>query len=280
MNGSKAWYLSRTLWLNLIGTVIAVLMAVLNQDWIADHPQLSAGIGSILGVLNILLRFLTSQPIVATNGGRHFLIIAIAALLVPGAAFAQDQTFVVKAPTGDYLLVVKSDGNHELHQAVVVTPSGTIPPPPPGDDLTAIVRTETARVTTYPNVQAHKSGLSILYQAMAQGVGNGSLTVAQSQTQLEALRQQLWGSVNAPAWANWVKAVDPVVNQHTTAAARAQAYMEVANGLDASPFSTVPGGAAARGDILNRIIDLIVSGQAMQIIEFLLKLLDLFGGGS
>jgi fluoride ion exporter CrcB/FEX len=58
---TKRWFHSKTLWVNVIGTLIAILsltefMAVIPKEW-------TPSILLVIGVLNIILRSITTQPI-------------------------------------------------------------------------------------------------------------------------------------------------------------------------------------------------------------------------
>lgn len=55
---------SRTIWVNVLVLVIVALTAVLNDDMVKEHPQLTLWFGMALALANIGLRFLTEAPIV------------------------------------------------------------------------------------------------------------------------------------------------------------------------------------------------------------------------
>lgn len=60
----KPWYLSKTLWANAIVVVIALLGFVAGDQFpITLGPEVVYVIGFVLGILNLVLRFLTNQPI-------------------------------------------------------------------------------------------------------------------------------------------------------------------------------------------------------------------------
>ena len=67
----KPWYASRTIWFNailmIVGVVVYVLQGIqtgqLQAPWVIDEATLTFWIG----VLNMVLRFVTTQPI-ATGG--------------------------------------------------------------------------------------------------------------------------------------------------------------------------------------------------------------------
>jgi len=59
----KKWVKSKTMWVNIGVATVSVLTALSNVDFIAAHPQTVAFIGAVVGVVNILLRTVTHQPI-------------------------------------------------------------------------------------------------------------------------------------------------------------------------------------------------------------------------
>lgn len=62
-SNSKAWWKSKTIWVNGLSAGIAVLTALQGQALIQDHPSAAAGIVAGLNVLNIALRIVTSLRI-------------------------------------------------------------------------------------------------------------------------------------------------------------------------------------------------------------------------
>lgn len=63
MQDSKSLLTSKTFWINALTTGVAVLTAVGGQAWVAEHPAATAMIGAGLALLNIGLRYVTTQPI-------------------------------------------------------------------------------------------------------------------------------------------------------------------------------------------------------------------------
>jgi len=61
MNECKPKYLSKMLWVNGLVLVMGILDLVSKQDWIPQ--QWVAVIIMSIGILNIILRFMTNQPI-------------------------------------------------------------------------------------------------------------------------------------------------------------------------------------------------------------------------
>lgn len=60
---SKPWWLSKTIWANVISAAVAVLGALAGHEWIATHPEWVAGLVLASSVLNVVLRFLTTEPV-------------------------------------------------------------------------------------------------------------------------------------------------------------------------------------------------------------------------
>lgn len=54
---------SRTFWVNAFIVVGAALTGIMGTDVIASNPGLIAVFGSILGIVNIVLRLVTKEPI-------------------------------------------------------------------------------------------------------------------------------------------------------------------------------------------------------------------------
>jgi hypothetical protein len=57
----KEWYLSKTLWMNVISLLIAILLAIAGHESIPS--QTSELVLMIVAFLNIVLRFVTQQPL-------------------------------------------------------------------------------------------------------------------------------------------------------------------------------------------------------------------------
>ena len=61
---AKKWWMSKTLWTNVVILLITLITTAITQKLIA--PEIGA---AVLGIANIILRFLTNQPIDTGNGG-------------------------------------------------------------------------------------------------------------------------------------------------------------------------------------------------------------------
>lgn len=63
----KPWYLSKTIWANVVAFIIAALTTVLQMTEVIDlgphGPTIISGITSAIAVANIILRAITKSPI-------------------------------------------------------------------------------------------------------------------------------------------------------------------------------------------------------------------------
>ncbi len=59
----KTWYQSKTIIVGIVTSVVSILALLQGQDVIKENPELVAALGTVLGVLNIILRFLTDKPV-------------------------------------------------------------------------------------------------------------------------------------------------------------------------------------------------------------------------
>ena len=65
MNDTTVWYQSRTIWLNVIGIVVEAL--TLDQLGAVVPPEARPYIALVVGILNIVLRTLTSTSLTLTK---------------------------------------------------------------------------------------------------------------------------------------------------------------------------------------------------------------------
>ena len=61
MQNSKRWFESKTLWLSIATSVVGILMAV--SESITETGGEAGVLMTIIGVMNGLLRYITSKPI-------------------------------------------------------------------------------------------------------------------------------------------------------------------------------------------------------------------------
>lgn len=54
---------SKTFWTNALAAVVSIAVYFQDSELLVDKPEVVAGIGAGLGVLNIILRLLTKKPI-------------------------------------------------------------------------------------------------------------------------------------------------------------------------------------------------------------------------
>lgn len=54
---------SKTVIVNVLMVVASVLAVLQGHEVIVENPQVVAGIGAVMGVVNVVLRFLTTKPV-------------------------------------------------------------------------------------------------------------------------------------------------------------------------------------------------------------------------
>jgi|GEM_PF-1520463 len=59
----KAWWMSKTIWLNSLTAAIATLTVLQGQAIVSEYPKAAAALVAGLSVLNIGLRLITVLPI-------------------------------------------------------------------------------------------------------------------------------------------------------------------------------------------------------------------------
>lgn len=59
----KRWFKSKTLYFNVLITASGIFAAIEASDWIMANAQISAIVLSVVGAINLALRFFTSEPI-------------------------------------------------------------------------------------------------------------------------------------------------------------------------------------------------------------------------
>ena len=60
---SKPWYQSRTVWVNVLTALVAMLGALSGSEWIAAHPEWVSVIALVVSLLNVALRFATTEGV-------------------------------------------------------------------------------------------------------------------------------------------------------------------------------------------------------------------------
>ena len=60
---TKSFIKSRTFWVNLVTLLVGIAACVAGSEIIVEYPQIIAVLAAVQGALNIVLRFITTQPI-------------------------------------------------------------------------------------------------------------------------------------------------------------------------------------------------------------------------
>lgn len=59
----KKTFQSKTIWFGTITAVLSALTFFQGEEWVKEYPQVAAGIGVGVGLLTVVLRFVTTKPL-------------------------------------------------------------------------------------------------------------------------------------------------------------------------------------------------------------------------
>ena len=66
--GEKALLQSKMVWVGIITVILSALAELQGQEFIVSHPGVVSAIGLVIGLLTVVLRFFTNQPIKRLGG--------------------------------------------------------------------------------------------------------------------------------------------------------------------------------------------------------------------
>lgn len=97
MASPKSPLASKTVWINFLTVLVGALTVLTGSEWIQDHPALAAVLLLILGLVNVVLRFISTTPL-------KFLwliplLLCVSAAEAAGLAFSPDKAVIVLADT-------------------------------------------------------------------------------------------------------------------------------------------------------------------------------------
>jgi hypothetical protein len=88
----KPFWQSRTFWLNLATLVVTLGTTLLGLDWIRENPEAAALIGALIAAANLVLRFLTAEPV------RLLALVLAAGLAAAGAGCSAKAEARIQGP--------------------------------------------------------------------------------------------------------------------------------------------------------------------------------------
>ena len=59
----KSWWKSKTVWVNVVVLVGAVVTVLAGNEWVMSNPQLAGVLLAVSGGLNMILRLVTKEAI-------------------------------------------------------------------------------------------------------------------------------------------------------------------------------------------------------------------------
>lgn len=54
---------SKTIWVNLLSLIAAIVTLLIGEEWVRENPRLVSILGTVLTVTNIVLRFVTTESL-------------------------------------------------------------------------------------------------------------------------------------------------------------------------------------------------------------------------
>jgi hypothetical protein len=268
LSDSKPWYQSKTVWVNVISAIIAIVMALAGQDFIKNNPQLVSLAVLVLAVLNAVLRWVTTLPLSVS------IWLLAAALFFGGGASAlaaPDDTAILVdgAIASQYIVTIDGKGGVTLVPLARVVRPGPAPTPGPGPtptpltDRAKVVMAAAQKVTGDTDRAGTATGLAEMYRQLAAVVdANPTITPASLLTALTTANNTFLASrsvltqwqpvrdVMGTYWTGLQAQGAPVASYSTL-------LKESAAGLDAS----APNAATGKGinpDMLKLIMQIIM----------------------
>lgn len=65
----KGLFQSKTAWVNILTAIVSVGTYITNSDLLANNPEVVAIAGTVIGVVNVVLRLITKEPITGVVKG-------------------------------------------------------------------------------------------------------------------------------------------------------------------------------------------------------------------
>lgn len=62
----KKFYESKTVWLGILTLIVSVLTFMQGEEWVTQYPKIVSAVGTAIGVLTIVLRYLTENAMALT----------------------------------------------------------------------------------------------------------------------------------------------------------------------------------------------------------------------
>ncbi len=212
MRHGKPFWKSKTIWVNALTLLLSILTALAGSDFV-DPKVVAIITGILIPIVNILLRFVTNQPISAEGSGRRYVRIAVFGLICAGFASTAVADVLLVTKSGYYLLKTGSDGVPYVEQIDQVIKldepedPGPNPPQPPTDPFEKLKRlasSEAAKV----NEPTTRKALAKVYGMVADRIESGDLDYSRAFEAVSAASDAVLGVTDsAEKWAPWRKAV-------------------------------------------------------------------------
>jgi hypothetical protein len=239
----KSWWESKTLWINGITLIAAVLVAVSSALTPDGQPILPANIMPYvlmaITIANTVLRFLTTAPLQPVK----LLIVGLLLLIGSSQAMAADVAVVLDdSKPGTFLVTIDAKGVVAVSPLRVIRPGQPTPPPPPGPvvltDRAKAIKAEVDKIQGAADKDQQAKAIAQLYREMAKTVRTGQVADATSLASMVKLGTDMLLTKDAAKWQptrdklaeQWAA----VVQEGGSVGDFAKLLDEAANGLDAA----------------------------------------------
>jgi hypothetical protein len=181
--GKSIWK-SKTFWINFATLFVAILSDVAGSELLKDNPEYATKLIEIVAFANIVLRWITREPVLLSGPPR--LVAVLAVFLCCGSLSAADLNLVLSG--GKYHLLQKDAAGNPVLKPVTVAITdldGVQPQPNPQPEPQprpsvlsprAIAIRDASGTISEPKRDETATALAALYEALAGKIREGALT--------------------------------------------------------------------------------------------------------
>lgn len=181
--GKSIWQ-SKTFWINFATLAVAILSDVAGSDLLKDNPEYATKLIEIVAFANIVLRWITREPVQFSGSPR--LVAVLAVFLCCGSLSAADINLVLSG--GKYHLLQKDAAGNPVLKPVTVAitdmdgnqphpnPHPEPQPQPPVLSPRAMAMRDAAAAISDPKRDETATALAMLYEALGSKIREGALT--------------------------------------------------------------------------------------------------------
>lgn len=181
----KSIWQSKTFWINFATLAVAILSDVAGSEILKENPEYATTLIEIVAFANIVLRWITREPVVLSGSPRN-LAVVLAVFLCCGSLSAADLNLVLSG--GKYHLLQKDSAGNPVLKPVTVAitdldgvqpqpnPQPEPQPQPPVLSPRAIAIRDASATISEPKRDETATALAMLYETLASKIREGALS--------------------------------------------------------------------------------------------------------